>query len=168
MLTRTMNLMERLRGLLRDKRADLIPRPVGWNKTLGDLDSENRTLSGHEIRWAREYEQEQLRSWARFPKDGEVFEALGPVTISYIVHYRAPYSGGGQGTLPAGTRLRVSVQAGDPEPVGVYAIPVEEGKLEELLVPAEERLSSKYDGYHLFLHVAQLNREFKLVPERAG
>lgn len=160
-----MKLLAWLRELLRDKRLDPVPRPQGWNKTLADLHAENRNLSGHEIAWAREYEREQLRTWARFPRDGEVFEATREVSLFYLVNWRGPYSGGGTGVLPAGTKLRVSVYANDPEPIGVYAVPLEEKLFEERLIPEPDRLSSKYGGYSLFINVSQLNREFALVPQ---
>ena len=144
------------------------PRPANWTKTLSDLAAENRNLSGQEIEWAREYEREQLRSWARFPKDAEEFEACHDVTISYVIHWRAPYSTGGEGTLPKGTRIRVMVHSGDPSPVGVHAMPVDDKAFEERLVPESDRLGWKYDGYSLFIGVAQLNREFQLVVRDPG
>src|SRR5512140_2453159 len=100
------------------------PRPREWRKTLDDLRAENRSLSGNEMEWARDYEREQLRSWARFPKDGELFEALHDIKITYLTHWRAPYTGGGEAVLPRGALVRVSVHTGDTEPIAVYATPV--------------------------------------------
>ena len=153
-----------LKEALRDKRLDPPPpAPAGWNKTLEDLDAEKRSLSGHEIHWAREYERGRLRDWARFPKDQEVFEAVKEATVSYVIHFRAPYGGGGNGTLPAATRVRVSAHARDPEPIGVAALPLDRDRVESLLVPEEERMASNYDGYELFIKVAQLNTEFRRI-----
>ena len=137
------------------------PRPPDWNKTLSDLAAENRSLSGEEIEWARQYERLRLRSWARFPKDGEQFEALRDLRITYLIHWSAPYTSGGEGTLPKGTRVRVSVPAADPEPIGIYAVPVEEKLLEQQLVPEADRMSSNYAGYSISLTVAQLNEDFR-------
>ncbi|MGH9807842.1 MAG: hypothetical protein ACRD9W_11375 [Terriglobia bacterium] len=159
-----MKLMDWLKELLRDKGMDPPPpRPAGWNKTLDDLYAEKRSLSGHELSWASGYEQEQLRAWARFPKDDEVFEAVAEVEVSYITYYRAPYGGGGKGKLPAGTRVQVHVLEHQPEPTGVSARPLEEVRIEELLVPENDRRSSNYDGYDLFIKVDKLNKEFRLV-----
>ena len=143
------------------------PRPAGWNKTLSDLDAEKRSLSGEEIEWAREYEREQLRAWARFPKDGEVFEAVRELQVTYLIHWRAPYSSGGECRLPMGTRIRVSVPAFDPQPIGVSAVPVEEKAMEQQLVPEADRSDSKYGGYSLSLNVARLNRDFQPVAPDA-
>jgi hypothetical protein len=140
------------------------PRPADWNKTFADLEKENRSLSGEEMDWARDYEREQLRGWARFPKDGDVYEALHGLEVGFITYWNGPYSGGGRGTLPAGTQVRVSVSADMPEPIGVQADPVESKRIEELLVSEDDRLSSKYRGYALFLDVSVLNKEFRLVP----
>jgi hypothetical protein len=153
-----------LKETFRDKSmAPPPPRPEGWNKTLDDLYAENRSLSGDELSWASAYEQEQLRTWARFPKDDEVYEAVAEVEVSYITYYRSPYGGGGKGKLPAGTRVLVHVPDSQAEPTGVSAVALEEEKIEELLVPENDRMSSNYDGYDLFIKVAKLNREFKLV-----
>jgi hypothetical protein len=144
------------------------PRPPGWNKTLTELSAENRSQSADEIRWAREYEREQLRAWARFPKDGEHFEAARDLTVRYLVHWKAPYSTGGDATLVQGTRVRVSVPPGDPEPIGVYTTPVDEKEFERRFIPAADRSSGKYAGYSVFLYVAQLNRDFRLVPPESA
>lgn len=160
-----MGFWSRLKETFRDKSLDPPPpRPAGWNKTLDDLYAENRSLSGHELSWAAAYEQEQLRTWARFPKDEEVYEAIGEVEVSYITYYRAPYGGGGKGRLPAGTRVQVHVPDSEPEPTGVSAVALEEERIEQLLVPENERMSANYDGYDIFIKVAKLNREFKRVP----
>jgi hypothetical protein len=126
------------------------PRPPEWRKTLQDLDAEKRNLSGEEIEWARDFEREQLRAWARFPKDGEVFEALHDVKVSRIVH-SGPTARGGDTALPKGTRVRVWVPQGVAEPVGVQA-----------LLAGED---PKSGDSSLHLHVAQLNREFRLVED---
>jgi hypothetical protein len=145
------------------------PRPADWNKTLADLDAEKRSLSGEEIGWAREYEREQLRSWARFPQNDELFEAILDAKVSYMIDWRAPYATGGEGVLPKGTQIRVSVMAGDLEPLAVHALPVDVKQVEQLLIPEDDRNSTKYGGYDLVVRVAQLNKDFRLLasPETA-
>jgi len=139
------------------------PRPAGWNKTFADLDAEKRSLSFHEIEWAREYERELLRSWARFPKDGDLYEALADMPVTFSIHWRNPTGSSGKGILPKGTVVRASVPAGVAEPVGVQVVPVEEKRIEALLVPEHDRLASSYGGFSLTFHVSQLNKEFRLV-----
>lgn len=136
--------------------------PPGWNKTLDDLMAEKRTVGGDEIEWAREYERAQLRSWVRFPRDGEVFEAQSDLRLDYITHWAAPFSGGGSCTISKGTRVRVAVPAFDPQPVGVYAAPLD-AALEKEIVPEEERAAAKYGGFSLFVKTAQLNKDFRQV-----
>lgn len=142
------------------------PRPADWNKGLDALMAESRrTISGEEIEWARSYDRDRLRAWARFPRDGEVHEATGGVEVTYQVHWKAPYTGGGKAVLPAGTRVRVSLFEHDPEPVGVYATPLDDGALERQLVPEIDRSSRKYGGFSLFVDTEVLNRHFRLAPE---
>ncbi len=139
------------------------PRPADWNKTLDELMAEKRTISGEEIDWARSYERDQLRSWARFPRDGEVFEAPGDLEVDFITHWAAPYSGGGKGRLPAGSRIRVIVGAHEPEPILVYADPLDNGRFEQAWVPESKGRPSKYGGFHLCISVKCLNEDFRRV-----
>jgi hypothetical protein len=139
------------------------PRPPDWTKTLADLDAEKRSLTGEEIEWARDYEKEQLRSWVRFPQNDELYEAIHDAKVSYMIDWRAPYATGGEGILPQGTQIRVSVFAGDLEPIAVHALPVELKRIEELLIPADDRNSTKYGGYDVVVGTAQLNKDFRLI-----
>jgi hypothetical protein len=111
--------------------------PKGWSKTLDDLFAEKRHVSGEEIEWARTYERNELRSWARFPR--------------------------GKGLLRKGTRVRISVHTSDPEPIGVYADPLEKALVEAALVPEADRIDAKYAGFSLFIKTAELNKLFRIV-----
>lgn len=137
-------------------------RPADWCKTVDDLMTEKRTISGEELAWARSYEHDQLKMWARFPLDGEHYETVDSVDVDYLTHWQAPYTGGGKGKLIKGTRVRVVVDAVMPNPIGVYAYPLEK-KLESQMVPLEDRTSRKYGGFSLWIPIAQLNREFRLI-----
>jgi hypothetical protein len=137
--------------------------PLGWSKTLADLLAENRNVSGEEIEWARTFEREQLRPWARFPRPGEIYELIGDAEISYVTHWSAPFTGGGKGLLRQGTRIRVAEGVIDPEPIGVYADPLEKSRIEAVLIPEAERNSSTYGGFSLFISTSELNRLFRLV-----
>jgi hypothetical protein len=142
------------------------PRPPEWSKTIDDLMTEKRTIPSEELEWARSYERDQLRTWVRFPKDGEEYEAERDIEVNYVVHWQAPFTGGGVGRMDKGTRIRVSVGAQDPEPIGVYASPLDKRRLEEHLVPESERSSPKYGGFTLFIPVGQLNKDFKRVSNK--
>lgn len=139
------------------------PRPLGWNKTISDLMSEKRTIPAEEIEWARSYERDNLRKWARFPRDREEFEATKDVAVTFVTHWQAPFTGGGTGTLPMGTRVRVSVSGPDPEPIGVYAEPLDYKRFETELVPAADRSTPKYGGFSLSISIEQLNKDFRRV-----
>lgn len=139
------------------------PRPAEWDRTIDDLMAEKRTISTEELEWARSYERDKLRAWVRFPRDGEVFEANGEIEVDYLTHWQAPYTGSGKGKLPKGTRVKVSVSQRDPEPIRVYAQPIEYLRFENELVPAAERSAAKYGGFSLSIPVAQLNTDFHLA-----
>jgi hypothetical protein len=141
--------------------------PSGWTKTIADLMAEsNRTGSSvgpPETDWAIAFERSQLRPWARFPLDGEVYQALHDIPVRYLTHWQAPFTGGGDGTLPASTMVRVHVHAFMPEPVAVSAMPLNSREIELLLVAGSDRSSPKYDGFSLHIYTADLNRHYRRV-----
>jgi hypothetical protein len=142
--------------------------PAGWSKTLAELLAENRHVSGEEIEWARSYERDQLRSWARFPRPGEVYELVADAEISYLTHWGAPFTGGGKGMLPKGTRVRIADALSDAEPIGAYAEPLEKAAVEALLVPETDRNADAYGGFSLSISTAELNKLFQLVTPQAA
>ena len=72
--------------------------PPGWNTTLADLfadSKESRSPIGPtETEWARSYERSLLRSWARFPLDGDVYEAVEDTAVKFLTHWLAPFTDG--------------------------------------------------------------------------
>ena len=144
--------------------------PTGWNKRLADLKATDHgdgqlCITAEEMEWAREYDRRLLRPWARFPRDGEIYEAMEDFRVSFVTHWSAPFTGGGDGILPKGTRVRVRVF--DPEPVAVYADAENASELENLLVPDEDRQAPKYGGYSLSISTEDLNRHFHLIENLA-
>ncbi len=141
--------------------------PTGWHKTLAELLREaqeaRRPVGPPEVEWARSYERSLLRPWARFPLNGETYEALEDTPVSYLTHWRGPFTDGGSGTLPKGTRVRVQVIDLMPEPIAVSAQPLERDAIERLLVPETVRKTPKYDGFSLSISTADLNRRFRLI-----
>jgi hypothetical protein len=141
--------------------------PLGWNKTISDLSGEikksPRPMGPPETEWARAYERSLLRPWARFPLDGEVYEALEDTRVAFLTHWRAPFTGGGGGILPKGTQVRVKVFDWIREPITVYAEALEGQRVEQLLVSEDDRRSPKYGGFSLSIPTADLNRLFRLV-----
>jgi hypothetical protein len=136
--------------------------PPGWSKTIEDLIAENRSISGEEIEWARRFEREELKSWARFPRPGEIYELINDAEISYVTHWSAPFTGGGKGLLRGGTRVCIG-DIGEAEPIGVYADALEKLRIEAELVPEADRKADLYGGYSLSIKTAELNRLFRLV-----
>jgi len=137
--------------------------PKGWNKTVDELRSENKDPKVREIKWAIEYERDQLRGTFRFPKNGEIFEALENVKIGCLIHWKAPYTEGEEFILGKSTIIKVKVNDFDPEPVGVYADAIDYEKLEKEIVPEMIRKDKKYNGYSLFISTKVLNNHFRLI-----
>ena len=141
--------------------------PAGWNKTVTDLIAESkktgRSVGPPETEWALAYECSLLRPWARFPLDGDIYEALEDTPISFLTHWRAPFTDGGSGTLPKGTKVRVKVFDNAPNATRVYASPLDADVVERLLVSEADRTNPKYGGFSLSISIGDLNKWFSLV-----
>jgi hypothetical protein len=79
---------------------------------------------------------------------GQRWEVTRDLATGGITMWRAPFTGGFNCTLPAGTVLRVE---NDPVPGAraVYCLPEDYEGLEQLVVPEADRRGDKYDGYAL-------------------
>lgn len=80
------------------------PAPPGWNKTVADLLAEAKrgergSVGSPEVDWARDYERSRIPFGSRFPRKGDVYEAIKDFSVDYMTAWAAPYTGGGQGTL---------------------------------------------------------------------
>jgi hypothetical protein len=136
--------------------------PFGWNKTTQDL-SPDRVWSVDELRWAHDFERSLLRTWARFPKSGDVYVALKDIRVRYVTHWQQPYTGGGVGTLRRGTRVRVDVFEFNPEPISVRVEPLARALVENQLIDPRERAARGYNGFSLNIRTEELNRIFELI-----
>ena len=148
----------------------LPPAPPGWNKTIDDLFNEMRagtrkTVGRAERKWAEDYERSLLPEGIRFPRNGDVYEAIEDVEIRYMTSWLAPYTGGGQATLLQGERVIVDCDSSNRKPLGVYAAPECYKEIEIRMVPEEERTHYKYSGFYLSLATLDLNTKFRLVAE---
>jgi hypothetical protein len=135
--------------------------PPGWTKTAMEVARASANPDLKELEWACAYERFHLRPW-RFPRDGDVYEALEDIGVSFLTHWRAPFTGGGEGILRKGEQVRVLVYGNDPEPIRVYARPVNYTQLESELVSQKERNDSQYSGFTLSIPSKDLKFHFKL------
>ena len=85
--------------------------------------------------------------------------------IRYVTHWMAPYTSSGSATLKRGEKIVAEGNLSNPEPLGVYALPIDYQQLEMRMVPDEERTDKKYGGFHLFISTADLNNKFRLAAE---
>lgn len=141
-------------------------RPPDWNLTIDDLIEEmkaGKRRSIEEFKWAREYEQSLIPEGIRFPRKGDVYESVKDQTVSYLIGWRGPFTTGGEATLLKGERVWINSDATDEKPIGTRALPIEREKLEERMVPREDRDDPKYGGFCLFFKTVELSENFKLV-----
>ncbi len=145
------------------------PAPEGWNKTLADLDAEyrsgaRRTFGSPETEWAIDYERSLLPADTRFPRAGDVYEALEDFEVGYLTSWDAPFTGGGEGKLRRGEQVAIRYVM-HPQPIAVGAYPVNYREVETRVVPESERKAKGYGGFHFTVKTADLNTKFRLVRE---
>lgn len=143
-------------------------RPADWNLTLDDLFAEmkagkRKSVGSPETDWAREYEISLLPEGTRFPKKGDLYEALEDQTISYLTAWAAPYTGSGEAVLFQGERIWINSESRDEKALGCYALPVDYDALEKRMLPEAERNDPKYGGFYFIFKTAELNEKFALV-----
>ena len=97
------------------------------------------------------------------PRNDDLFQCIEDIEVAFLTHWRAPYTGGGRGVLPKGTKVRVLVSPNVREPAAYYARPIDNGSVEAALVPVAERTSAKYDGFSLVLGIAELTTGFRRI-----
>jgi hypothetical protein len=146
------------------------PAPPGWNKTIADLLAEAKrgergSVGSPEVDWARDFERNRIPFGFRFPRKGDVYEAMKDIDVQYLTAWAAPYTGGGQGILNAGDRVLVDEDPVYPEPISIYAKAVDYAVVENRMVPASVRADTKYSGFYLSLKTVDLNNSFRLIHE---
>ncbi len=144
--------------------------PPGWNKTIRDLTEEMRrgersSVGQPESQWAWEYTRSLIPADMRFPRKGDVYEALADMHVRHMTAWKAPFTGGGEGDVLKGDRFLVDHAPSEPDPIGVYVVAVEYDGLERRMVPKSDREHPKYNGFYFSFTTVELNQEFRLVHE---
>src|SRR4051812_19434951 len=111
-------------------------RALFWRKTLDDLMAEinagkRRIINGDEIELAKAYQRRLMSKDIRYPCEGEVYESIEDVTVTYMTAHYAPFTGGGKAVLPKGERVRVC-KPSNHKPLSVYCDPLRYEELHEL------------------------------------
>jgi hypothetical protein len=144
------------------------PAPPGWNKTISDLVAEitsglRKSVGPHETKWARDYERGLLPTDVRFPKNGDLYEALQDMQIDYLTSWAAPFTGSGKGILKRGERIRAMNEPVEARPIGACLEAVDYVALQSRMVPESDRNNEKYCGFYFFVKTLDLNGRFRLV-----
>lgn len=146
----------------------LPPAPAGWRKTIADLFEElhagvRKTLGSPEADWARDYERSLLPPETRFPRKGDVYEALEGFEVPYMTSWAAPFTGDGKALLKCGDQFEIPDSSVIPQPILVYARAVKYRELEARMVPESERKAESYTGFYFAVKTSDLNTKFRLV-----
>ncbi len=121
-----------------------------------------RMINRDEIELAKAYKRRPMPKDIRYPREGEIYESIEDVTVTYMTSHHAPFTGGGKAVLPKGEQVRVYKPDND-RPDGVYCNPLRYDELHEQIVPAEERANEYYSNYYFSIDTITLNKSFRLV-----
>ena len=104
-----------------------------------------------------------LKSWARFPKHGDIYEARDNIEVTYLTIWLASFSGGNDVHLPKGAKIKVHVEATDQYPVRIHGVIFDNDLFEEQSIPEEIRRDGGYSGLVLNIGTEELNFHFRLL-----
>ena len=97
-------------------------------------------------------------------RQGERFVVTEDHSVQGLTHWLAPFTGGFEGTIPAGT-IVVARYDQHPTAPAFNAIPEDYEGLEEMLIPSAERSHGKYDGYSLTLFASDIGDWLLLLDD---
>jgi hypothetical protein len=135
---------------LRNKFIEHVPgkvQPGGWNCT-----------SRLRPDWRRFSTSDRLDDPVR---KGERFIVEAETEVEVMIHWRAPFTGGNEATLPAGTVL-VARYDQNPDAPGFNCVPEDHDRLEAVLVSEQDRSAENYGGYSLSFVIDDIG--VKLTP----
>jgi hypothetical protein len=161
-------LLAKIQWMRESMKKPIPPAPPSWNKTIRDLlaevdRGESGSVGSPEVDWARDYERSMLPADIRYPRKGDIYEAVTDFEVTYLTAWTAPYTGDGRGSLKGGDRLCIEHEPSNPKPTSVYATAVNYEDLEKRLVPPDVRKNEQYSGYYFSIKTADLHSLFKLV-----
>ena len=97
------------------------------------------------------------------PKKGDLYESKCDQTVQFMTAWSAPFTGGGEAMLFKRERIWVENDPLGERPLGTYALPVEYERLEERMVPLEDRENPRFGGFYFYLKTLDLNTHFMLI-----
>jgi hypothetical protein len=96
-------------------------------------------------------------------REGQRYRALRDLEVAALTHWRAPFTGGFEVTLPAG---EIFIIANDPpaSATAVYCTPERYEELHSVFIPEEDRNAETYAGYSLVIDLGVIRQHTELLP----
>lgn len=134
-------------------------------KTFKELNHEmnqgkRKSINAKEMARARKLELALMPSNITYPSGGEKYESIKDVEITYLTHWRAPFTGGGKFILIKGQVVIVETPNHE-KPISVYCEALNKGEIEKKVITDEQLNNPKYAGYSLSIDTISLNNNFK-------
>lgn len=143
--------------------------PPGWDKTHEDLMNEmmsgtRPSIGRAERDWATQYEQSLLPPDLRFPKVGEIYEAVRDIDVQLEIYFSAPFTNSGNVKLLNGERVRITFISPEDKPIVALAHPIQYSTIEERFMPRAQR-EPPYSHFSVVLKTAGLHAGFRPVSK---
>lgn len=115
-----------------------------------------------EMDWATQYEQSLLPPNIRFPKVGEIYEAIQDTDVQFEIYFSAPITNSGNGKLLTGERVRVTFISPKDRPIWAFARPIQYRTVEDRFVD-KAQCDPPYGHFAVVLKTAELDASFRPV-----
>jgi len=95
-------------------------------------------------------------------RQGQRYRTLKDLKVLFLTQWSAPYTGGGEGILPAGSVFTIEL---DPPAHAMAAScrPENYAEVERRMVPEDERTSAKYGGFTLVIDLDVIRTQCQLM-----
>ncbi len=134
-----------------------------WDEALSELLAFESQLSDVDFESLETLARQHLLSCARFPRNGDIFEALNDTEATYLTPWIASFTGGSDCVLAKGTMIKVCMDETDNTPIRVFAVIFDNDTFETQFIPEAIRTDERYDGLLLTFSTAELNESFRLI-----
>ena len=135
-------------------------------KSLEDLLAVPKIMTEENMKAVDAYERSLMGPDFRWPVEGDVYVAVRDVFARSQVWLSCAGSSGGEGVIPAGTRITIG-GSGVDKPILIGALLESPKELEEVFVSEINRNSGQFQNYNLVIGILEFRDGFKLVGSRS-
>ena len=146
------------------RRMDLHPEEKLTPPNLDELAAEVRQGRSPPFQaWAkaRAYERSLFPADTRWPVEGEVYDCVSTCEVSFLTHWKTPFTGGGTAQIFTGEAVQIR-ELFEAKPVVLSAVPIDYARVQSRVVPAVDCENPQFSGYSLSIRTRAFLAHFRL------